>query len=101
MGAIEEVIGAIKYLELREKSYQSIANGYCVHRATLSRRHQGLQSPRKTRATHQLKLNTRQELELMRYIKRLKERGLLPTREMISKFSSESSLSASQRELDY
>src|SRR3954465_12671011 len=90
MGAIKEAIEEIESLEPGEKfSYQAIANKYGVHRVTLSRRHQGLQAPRETQATHQLKLNPQQELELVRYIEGLTKRGLPPTREMIRNFSSE------------
>jgi hypothetical protein len=90
MGAIEEAIEEIESMEPGEKfSYQAIANKYGVHRVTLSRRHQGLQAPRETQATHQLKLSLQQELELVRYIEGLTERALPPTREMIRNFSSE------------
>jgi hypothetical protein len=90
MGAIEVAIEEVESLEPGEKfSYQAIANKYGVRRVMLSRRHQGLQAPRETQATHQLKLSPQQELELVRYIEGLTKRGLPPTREMIRSFSSE------------
>jgi hypothetical protein len=55
----------------------------------LSQRHQGLQAPRKTQVSHQLKLSPEQELELVQYITKLTKQGLPPTREMIRNFSSE------------
>jgi len=90
MGAIEEAFEEIESLEPGEKfSYQAIANKYGVHRVTLSRRHQGLQAPRDTQTTQQLKLSPQQELELVQYIEGLTKRGLPPTREMIRNLSSE------------
>ena len=66
-----------------------LAAKYSVDRSTLSRRHQGSQAPQQARTLQKLVLNPQQELELVRYIKTLTERGLPPTREMISNFSSE------------
>jgi hypothetical protein len=90
MDPIQAAIAAFESRELGEQtSYTKIAAKYNVDRSTLSRRHQGSQAPRQARTLQKLVLNPQQELELVRYIERLTERGLPPTREMIRNFSSE------------
>jgi len=90
MDPIQAAIEELESHELGDRlSYTKLAAKYNVDRSTLSRRHQGLQAPRKTQASHQLKLSPKQELELVRYITKLTKQGLPPTREMIRNFSSE------------
>jgi hypothetical protein len=55
----------------------------------LARRHQGIQASRTEQAVKQQLLNPQQELELVKYITRLTEDGLPPTRNMIQSFASE------------
>ena len=90
MDPILAAIAAFESRELGEQtSYTKIAAKYNVDRSTLSRRHQGSQAPQQARTLQKLVLNPQQELELVRYIKTLTERGLPPTREMIRNFLSE------------
>ncbi|KAF1936314.1 hypothetical protein EJ02DRAFT_302008, partial [Clathrospora elynae] len=72
---------AIESLDKGEKfTYQAIADIYGVSRTTLSRRH-------KQQAINLQLLSPHQEMELMKYIVGLLERGLSPTREMIHNFA--------------
>jgi hypothetical protein len=90
MDPIQAAIAELESQNEGEKlSYTKLAAKYNIDRSTLSRRHQGLQAPKKTKEQNQLKINPQQELELIRYIEGLTKRGLPPTREMIRNFSSE------------
>jgi hypothetical protein len=90
MDPIQAAIEGLESHDLGDRlSYTKLAAKYNVDRSMLSRRHQGLQAPHKTQASHQLKLSPKQELELVRYITKLTKQGLPPTREMIRNFSSE------------
>jgi AraC-like DNA-binding protein len=89
MSSIEAALAAIESLEPGEQfSYRQIAAEYHCSRTTLARRHQGLASSRSTMAENQQALHPQQELELLRYIERLTEQGLPPTRPMIRRFAS-------------
>jgi hypothetical protein len=68
---------------------KEIAEKYQVNRSTLGRRWRGLTASRDVGYLNQQALSQQQELELIQYIEKLTERGLLPTREMIRNFSSE------------
>jgi DNA-binding transcriptional regulator YhcF (GntR family) len=90
MSQIEAAIAAIESLEPGEQfSYRRIAAEHHCNRTTLARRHQGLASSRSTMAENQQALHPQQEQELLRYIERLTQRGLSPTRAMISRFASD------------
>lgn len=90
MASIEAAIAAIEALKPGESfTYTEIAAAHGVERVTLSRRHQQSQASRATQAVKQRKLNPQQELELVRYIERLTERRLPPTRSMIQNFASQ------------
>ncbi|KAF1972359.1 hypothetical protein BU23DRAFT_535025 [Bimuria novae-zelandiae CBS 107.79] len=81
MPAIDEAIAYIDSLALGENfEYVKVVKMYGVDRITLSRRHRRVQRPRQ-------KLTPQQEQELVRYIKRLTERHIPPTREMIQNFA--------------
>jgi hypothetical protein len=96
MGSIEAALAAIEPLELGEKLvYAQIARKYGVEPTTLARRHKGASTSLNTRFENQQALHPQQELELLRYIERLTERGLPPTRAMIRSFPSH----IAQREL--
>jgi hypothetical protein len=69
-------------------TYSDIARKYGVVRSTLARRHQGTTLPRSEGYENQQNLNQHQEAELVRYIQRLTERGLPPTRTMIQNYAS-------------
>jgi hypothetical protein len=88
MAPIDDAIAAIEREELGEQLvYQKYADKYGVNRSTLSRRHCGvLQSKQDFQAGRQA-LTPTEELELVQYIRRLTEQGLLPTREMVQVFS--------------
>jgi hypothetical protein len=75
MCRIEEALAAIKILDEGEHfTYTNIANNYGVSRVTLARRHQGIQASRTEQAIKQQLLNPQQELELVKYIKKV-DRG--------------------------
>ncbi|KAF1961809.1 hypothetical protein CC80DRAFT_354622, partial [Byssothecium circinans] len=84
MDPIEEALTALKSLELGEKvNISQTAKKYGVERSTLSRRWRGVQGSRAAQYENQRLLNDRQEQELVRYVDRLCERGLPPTRSML------------------
>jgi hypothetical protein len=89
MDPIEAAIAAI---ELREPgkpfSYRKIAKEFGVVVSTLTRRHQRVTQSRADGNANQRNLSQQQEAELLRYITRLTERGLPPTRQMIQSFAS-------------
>jgi hypothetical protein len=90
MGSIEAVLAVIKSLKPGEKLvYAQIARNYSVEPTTLARRHKGASTSLNTRFENQQALHPQQELELLRYIERLTERGLPPTRAMIRNFASQ------------
>jgi hypothetical protein len=90
MSSIEAALAAIESLEPGEQfSYRQIAKDYGCDRTTLARRHQGVRASRRIKAENQQALHPQQEQELLRYIKRLTERGLPPTRPMIRRFASD------------
>jgi transposase-like protein len=84
MGAMEEAIAALESLsEGKHFTYQEIADKYGVNRSTLSRRYRGVQRSMNEYAVSKQLLSPNQEEELVKYIIRLTERGLPPTKEMI------------------
>jgi hypothetical protein len=90
MSQIEAAIAAIELLEPGEQfSYCQLATQFACSRTTLARRHQGLASSRSTMAENQQALYPQQELELLRYIKKLTEQDLPPTQAMIRRFGSD------------
>jgi SOS response regulatory protein OraA/RecX len=89
MSRIEEALAAIESLDEGEYfTYTKAANTYGVSRVTQARRHQGIQASRTEQAVKQQLLNPQQELELVRYITKLTDDGLPPTRDMIQSFAS-------------
>ena len=89
MSSIEAAIKEIESLKPNESfSYTKIASKYGIDRSTLSRRHQAIQTSRATAGFNRRKLNPQQEEELVKYIEKLTERRLPPTREMIRNFAS-------------
>ena len=90
MSSIEAALAAIKSQEPGENiCYTKIAQEYGVNRSTLSRRHRGQTASRTASAEERQNLHPQQEQQLLRYIERLKERGLPPIRAMIQRFGSE------------
>ena len=89
---MDPIQAAIDKIESREPgedfSYTVVAAKYGINRSTLSRRHWGVTATRAATANSQQKLTLQQEQELVRYIKKLTERRLPPTREMIQNFAS-------------
>jgi hypothetical protein len=83
---------AIEMIESREpgasSSYRAVAKQFKVDRTTLLQRHKGIARSYADAAAYKQLLNTQQELELVQYIERCTERGLLPTREMVRNFAS-------------
>ena len=90
MAPIDEAIEDLKSRKEGEQfSLREIAKKYSVERSTLGRRWRGVTSSKEEGYAKQQALSPQQEMELVRYIKRLTKRGLPPTREMIRNFSSE------------
>jgi hypothetical protein len=88
MAAMEAALASIESLDEGENfTYPDVAKIYNVDRSTLSRRHRKVQAPKAEQAINQRLLSPHQEEELVRYIIRLTERGLPPTREMITNFA--------------
>jgi hypothetical protein len=89
---MDPILSAIEFLESRELgehfSYTKVAAQFGVNRSTLSRRHRRVTEPLNVKNSNQQALRPQQELELVRYIKKLTKRGLPPTREMIKNFAS-------------
>jgi hypothetical protein len=89
MEPIEAALAAIALLGPGEDiNYTNIARTYGVVRSTLTRRHQCVTASCSTKAAGQQALHPQQELELLKYIKQLTERGLLPTQAMVRRFAS-------------
>ncbi|EDU49320.1 hypothetical protein PtrM4_048750 [Pyrenophora tritici-repentis] len=90
MAPIDDAIADLESQEPGEKLVLAeFARKWGVSRATLSRRWRRVTGPRSNGYAQQQAISPQQELELVRYIKTLTERGLPPTREMIRNFSSE------------
>ena len=90
MAPIDDAIADLESQEPGEKLILAeFARKWGVSRATLSRRWRRVTGPRSNGYAQQQAISPQQELELVRYIKTLTERGLPPTREMIRNFSSE------------
>ncbi|KAI1676783.1 Tc5 transposase DNA-binding domain containing protein [Pyrenophora tritici-repentis] len=89
MAPIDDAIADLESQEPGEKIVLAeFARKWGVSRATLSRRWRRVTGPRSNGYAQQQAISPQQELELVRYIKTLTERGLPPTREMIRNFSS-------------
>ncbi|KAF7571799.1 Membrane-bound metallopeptidase [Pyrenophora tritici-repentis] len=90
MAPIDDAIEDLKSRDPGEHfTLREVAEKYQVNRSTLGRRWRGVTASREDGYLNQQALDQQQELELIRYITKLKERGLPPTREMIRNFSSE------------
>jgi transposase-like protein len=90
MSPIDDAIAEIESLEPGESfSYRALAKKYGVVRSTLTRRHQALTTTRAASALNRRKLHPDQERALVRYIEKLTERRIPPTRAMIQNFASE------------
>jgi hypothetical protein len=89
MDPIDAALAAIESLRPGEDfTYSDIARRFGVVRSTLTRRHQRASLARNTTDQDRRNLSQHQERELIRYITRLTERGLPPTRQMIQNFAS-------------
>ncbi|KAF2031141.1 hypothetical protein EK21DRAFT_63702 [Setomelanomma holmii] len=90
MAPIDEATEDLKSRKEGEQfSLREIADKYGVQRSTLGRRWRGVTRSKQEGYADQQALSPQQEMELIRYIEKLKKRGLPPTREMIRNFSSE------------
>ena len=87
MDPIDAAIESIELLGPGEKiNYTKIALEFGVNRSTLSRRHRSITGS-KSDGIQQQKLDQQHENELIRYINRLTERKLPPTRSIIRRFA--------------
>jgi hypothetical protein len=90
MSPIEAALAAIEARDTTQPLvYTHFANQFSVDRRTLARRHQRVTSSRASKELEQYAVHPQQELELVRYINQLTERGLPPTRAMIRNFGSQ------------
>jgi hypothetical protein len=84
---MDEALKEIAQLDPAEEiPYTRIAKKHGVVRSTLARRWERQTQPHATKILNQQKLNPQQEEELAKYIEKLTERHLAPTREMIQNF---------------
>jgi hypothetical protein len=90
MASMESALAAIESLKPGERfSYAQIAEQYGVSRTTLSRRHRGVQGSKKAQYANQQLLKPQQEDELIKYINKQSEKGLVASRQMIEDFARE------------
>jgi transposase-like protein len=90
MAPIDEAIEDLKLRGLEEQfTLKEVAEKHGVDRSTLGRRWRGVPGPRDAGHAGRQALNPQQELELVRYIKGLTNKGLPPTREINKNFPSE------------
>jgi hypothetical protein len=98
MSAIEAALAAIESLKPGDTfTYSQVAREFGVDRTTLSRRHRGRTSSKRVSAEMHQHLHPQQEKQLVRYIERLTEQGLPPSRSMIRNFGSQ----IAKKELGY
>jgi hypothetical protein len=85
---VKEALAELDDLRPGEQfSYRALAKKYSCSRTTLTRQHKGQAPPREdTSSSHRL-LHPRDEAELVKYIRGLTERHLMPTRQMIINFA--------------
>ena len=90
MAPIDDAIADLESQEPGEKLILAeFARKWGVSRATLSRRWRRVTGSKSNGYAQQQAISPQQELELVRYIKTLTEKGLPPTREIIRNFSLE------------
>jgi hypothetical protein len=89
MDPIKAAIAAIESRQPGETFlYRQYAKEFGVVRSTLTRQHKRAIQGTQVTPNKGQNLSQQQELELLQYIKRLTERGLPPTRQMIQSFAS-------------
>jgi hypothetical protein len=85
------VKAAIKELRAADSdediSYRKLAKKHHICRSTLARQAQGIHALRDDSALNRRLLHLRDEAELVKYIRGLTERHLMPTRQMIVNFA--------------
>jgi hypothetical protein len=87
---MEEALAELDALESSEEfCYATIAKKHGVARSTLSRKHRGVSGSRAEASLARRNLQPEQEAELVKYIERLTERKLPPTREMVQNYASD------------
>ena len=89
MPGLSDALAEIDNLQPGEDfSYTKIAEKHGVSRTTLSRAYRRVQVPRHVDIRNNQKLSHQQEEDLVKYIEKLGERHLAPTRTMIQNFAS-------------
>jgi membrane-bound lytic murein transglycosylase B len=87
---IEEALAELDALDSSDEfCYATIAKKHGVARSTLSRKHRGVSGSRAKAGLARRNLQPEQEAELVKYIEKLTERKLLPTREMVQNYASD------------
>lgn len=90
MAQIDKAIEYLRSLDLGEKiNITQVAKSYGVDRSTLGRRYRGVQQSRDAQYDSQRLLNKQQSRELIKWIKRLTDRGIPPTTAMLNNFARE------------
>ena len=90
MAGLEAALEALKSLKIGEDfEYTEIAKRYGCNRSTLSKRHRGVQQSNQARIENMKLLSTVQEEHLLKYIHKLCDRGLPPSRSMIRNFAAQ------------
>lgn len=87
---MDSIAAALDACELSEApNYTQIAKEYGCDRTTLSRRHRGVTCSQNELHESQQLLSHNQELELVKYINLLSEKGIPPTVSMVRNFAAE------------
>jgi hypothetical protein len=90
MTGIKEALAECDSIPSGEKiPWQNIADKHGVVRSTLTRRHRHETRSREEVSTSQRNLQPQQEAELVKYIEKLTERKLPPTREIVQNYASD------------
>jgi hypothetical protein len=87
MDSIEAALAACALSEA--PNYAQIAREFKCNRSTLSRRHRGVTRAQEDLHESQQLLSHHQEIELVKYINRLSEKGIPPTCSMVRNFAAE------------
>jgi hypothetical protein len=89
---MDPILDATAAINVREPGdhllYCAAATTFDVNRDTLRSRHKGLTRSNAGEAQRRMLLSPQQEIHLVRYIERLTEQSIPPTRKMIRNFAS-------------
>ena len=87
---MDSIEAALAALDLQESpNYSATARQFNVDRTTLSRRHRGITTSKAAGNEVRRFLSDNQELELIKYVNHLCDRGIPPTPQMLRNFAAE------------